>query len=354
MFEVLVIGGGPAGIAAATMLARSGISVAVLERSGYEADGVGETLSPAAASWLAAMGVDLATIPSVASPGICSAWSTQETLHTDFMFSMHGHGWHVDRRAFDAALAARAARSGIAVRTGVRVHSCRRVGTRWSVRTHEGEYEAQWIVDATGRRGMLNHRKNRGDRLVAATAQLTGATHPDRRLVIEAVPDGWWYFAPLPADRAVAVWMTDADLLPPTVKHRDAAWSEGVSRTSIVFSRMRDAAAGPITVRPAGMIAADRVVGDAWIAVGDAAFALDPLSGVGIVHALSSGCRAGRALHAAMAGDLSLIARYERDMAEQWRVSVAQWLARYGEVSRWKYTPFWSRRGGSVSHHQYS
>ncbi len=75
-FDVLVLGGGPAGCAVAIGLAQAGLAVAVLGRSSYAADRVGDTLAPEAAPWLARLGVADAVraAPGIESPGVVSLW----------------------------------------------------------------------------------------------------------------------------------------------------------------------------------------------------------------------------------------------------------------------------------------
>ena len=80
--------------------------------------------------------------------------------------------------------------------------------------------------------------------------------------------------------------------------------------------------------------------------VGDAVQAWDPLSGQGIIKALSSASRAAEA----MAGDGDqepALADYHRDARNgRTRVHLTARTAYYGRERRWRYSPFWSRRAG--------
>src|SRR5262249_58094658 len=90
--------------------------------------------------------------------------------------------------------------------------------------------------------------------------------------------------------------------------------------------------------------AIDRVWGDGWVAVGDAAFAYDPLSGHGITSALASGRDAGRAIAAAFAGDAEALPGYADRLSRARRLYQRRRLEQYTQEHRWANRPFWGRR----------
>ncbi len=128
-----VVGGGPAGCAAAIGLARGGAEVVVVERSAYDGMRVGETLPPESRLLLEDLGVwdrfqDGGHSPS---PGILAAWGRAEPYDNDFILNPYGCGWRVDRSRFDSMLASSARDAGAAVLTASAVDRCGRAAGGW-------------------------------------------------------------------------------------------------------------------------------------------------------------------------------------------------------------------------------
>lgn len=99
--DVLVLGGGPAGLACALTLRRHGrLSVAVVERTGYEAPRIGETSSPGLRGTLEYLGVwdSFAAAGHRCAFGTAAAWGSPALATRDFMLTPFGAAWHLDRQ----------------------------------------------------------------------------------------------------------------------------------------------------------------------------------------------------------------------------------------------------------------
>src|SRR3712207_78079 len=105
MIDVAVVGGGPAGCAAALSLRSHapGLSVTLLEASGYGGERVGETLSPPAATVLEHLGVwdAFRAQGHHEAYGTAAAWGHAVPHENEFLFHVRQVGWHLDRAAFD-------------------------------------------------------------------------------------------------------------------------------------------------------------------------------------------------------------------------------------------------------------
>jgi flavin-dependent dehydrogenase len=362
--DALVLGGGPAGCAAAIGLIGSGLRAAVLERSAYDVARVGETLPPDAATLLNRLGVWAAFVRDghLPSPGIVSVWGDQEPYENDFLFNPYGDGWHLDRRRFDAMLATAAEERGAVVLRNTRVLACSKDafgGWRVDIQSNgkQSSLQAMFLVDATGRASWLGWRLGArrlvGDYLVGVVGTfhhpgLTGAER-DPRMLLEAAEHGWWYSVPLPNDCLSIAYMTDVDLLPKPPRDLEGFWRARLSETALTRQRLAGAAL-PNALRTvsASSYRMDRVAGENWLAVGDAAMAWDPLSSQGISKALASALSASEFIGEVRAGRRSTLAGYETALAEsfdQYRRLRGHY---YGQVRRWPNSPFWKRRASTV------
>src|ERR1035438_7724685 len=121
--DVAIAGGGPAGCATALALRRHApsLSVALFEKSQYESLRPGEVLPGLARGLLDHLGVWDAFAEQCYRPVFATAvsWGSGALDENHSIYSARGHGWHLDRSAFDALLAAQARESGVEVFSGV-------------------------------------------------------------------------------------------------------------------------------------------------------------------------------------------------------------------------------------------
>ena len=354
--DAVVLGGGPAGAAAAIALARAGLRALMIEESDYGAFRIGETVPPDLRSVLRELGAweSFARDGHLPSSGNGSAWGSGELEVRDAFLDPRGHGWHLDRARFDATLAEEAERAGARVQTRTRLIQCEREGEAWSLLL-EGpagarRLSAGVIVDASGRGAAFARRRGarrlHRDRLVASFAVFSwpaGGAPADFHTLIEAAEDGWWYTARLPGDCAVVSWMSDSDLVHRSGLHRRDPWIGKLGRTRHVRGLLRGAALrSEVAVRAAASHCLDRAAGDGWIAVGDAACAFDPLSSAGIVTGLRSGLEGARGI-AGIAG--SALSEYDGRVQRRFAAYLDGRREQYALEGRWPDSAFWRRRG---------
>lgn len=341
MTDVVVIGGGPAGAACATELARAGASVVMVHdrrRHGWP----GESLPPGSTGVVRRVFGDLLQHERGhrVTAGIRSAWGSPDLHETDYLQDPSDDAWILDRAVFDEDARAAATQAGASI-LHARAGAPERTRRGWLVPCSTGDaVSAALLVDATGRPARaartLGMRMRRRDRLVALVAIGT-ATDERVGTIVEAVEEGWWY-ASIIGERVILAFLSDADLLPPP-DQRAAFWRARLDATAHVRQAVHATAALPDpALHRADTAVGEPPYGPGWIAVGDAAAAWDPLSSQGLVAGMLLGTRAASAI----------MARSMRDWAEDLRALVDDtWslqAAYYAQERRWPNVPFWQRR----------
>jgi flavin-dependent dehydrogenase len=314
--RVAVIGGGPAGAAAALALAQRGVSVAVVE-PGFKPK-AGECLFPAANALLARVGlVDPASEGHRASPGIRIAWGGP-VAERDFIAHPGGVGWNLDRAKFEAGLRARAIAAGAAwidrrLATVAPGPAPFRLAIEGAPET--ATITADAVIDASGRAAAFARRRGIGriarGKLVALHRRCPGAV-ADPRLLVERVGEGWWYSAGLADGLVVSFQTAGKASTAPALGPETAARIATLPIAGRTLAEPRRFAAG------ASRLAA--IAGEGWLAIGDAAFAHDPLSGHGIAAALASGLDGAAAIADWLAGARDALAAHERARLKAWAV----------------------------------
>ncbi|HEX6510379.1 MAG TPA: tryptophan 7-halogenase [Chloroflexota bacterium] len=354
--DVAVVGGGPAGAAAAITIVGAGPRATLIEASRYDRQRIGETLPPSAWPLLAHLDgrLEQRVGANVAIPchGVASAWSGKEIERRSFIFDAHGHGWHLDRRRFDSSLAGAAADLGVTVLEGQPVIHCElcRSGD-WRLELRDGTVISSLaVIDATGRSArigrLLGARRRVLDHLVGVFVRYRSNRPADAYLLIESEPNGWWYSAPLPGNEMIVVFMTDADLCRRYGWRDRRTWSLRLAATCHTSARVRgyEAESGPMILPAISQRLERGGTAGRWLAAGDAALAADPLSFSGITRALSMGKTAGRIMCHWLLGREQAVVDYEHWLDEQFVEYMRERHTNYSMVSQWPEAPFWKRR----------
>ena len=337
-FDVAVIGGGPGGSSTATVLARHGRTVLLLERDRFPRFHIGESQLPWSNEVFRALGVDGA----IAEAGFVEKWGASfrafdgiTERYADFSSAVETptpRTVQVPRARFDEILLRHSARCGATVLESHRALEATFEADGVALRftgpdDAERTVRVGAVVDASGRAGFLAKRLGRHEvdpllRNIAVHAQYEGVPRSEGRragdIRMFTRPDmGWIWFIPL-SESAMSV-----GAVIPQVVHRRAAKA---TPEDSLEGYLAETPGATLLLQQARRISPARfdadysylgtqLAGDRWVAVGDAAAFLDPIFSTGVLLAMQAGLDAADAIHAGLTeGDLSArrFADYER------------------------------------------
>jgi flavin-dependent dehydrogenase len=336
--QILVVGGGPAGTTAATLLAREGFDVTLLEREVFPRYHIGESLLPSSLKVLELLGAreKVEAYGFQYKPGSHYYWGDE---YWDVNFSdLSGnftHSYQVRRDEFDKLLLDHARSQGVKVFEGFEVNnlffnSDRPRSAIWTKRNAEsdtGELSFDFLIDATGRSGLMATRylKNREYHTVFQNVAIWGYWKNAKRLgdgregaiFVDSIKDGWLWGIPL-HDGTMSAGLV---IHKTTFKERRSKslkdiYLEGIAESSNLKKLLEPGElVSEVRSEQDYSYTADRFAGRGYFLAGDAACFLDPLLSTGVHLATFSGLLAAASIASWLHNEISeeqAISFYER------------------------------------------
>lgn len=353
MLDAAIIGGGPAGAAAAISLRQlmPHGAIAIFDAGVPEQDAwrPGETLAPGATSILQSLGCWEAfrSAGFLESFGTRSAWGSSEPYENEFLFSMRGSGWRLDRARFNQLLRSCAGAAGVQIHHEAPLRGCEYADAVWHLQFPKHEFRARFVIDATGRSASFavqaGAQRVADDKLAGVFVLFESKEAGDT--LIEAAETGWWYSTTVPGGTAVVAFMTDTDLIREMQLNTPGRWNELLELSTHTRERLQNATAkGPPAIFAANSQCLSHMAGPGWVAAGDAAMAFDPLSSQGILKGLRSGKLASFVAADYLLQGKDSSAKYETMAHAEYEAYSATKAEYYGLEQRWPASPFWARR----------
>jgi geranylgeranyl reductase family protein len=283
--KVAVLGGGPAGAFAAAQLAAAGVETTVFDEKLAWEKPCGGGLTFKAYSQYPFLLENETPKVMVRETILAAPRSKPATLTLDHPLLIYS------RFDLNNMLLSRARSAGARLEK-TRVLGMERVGQRWTLRTKNGTDDADYCVVATGARNPL---REVGTELRAAdTMSALGYYVPGQReqIDIQFLPnlDGYVWVFPRCGHMSVGICGKGESAAELRLRLERYMGQHGLSRDGATFYSH---------VLPALETSAwknNRVAGDGWIAVGDAAGLVDPITGEGIYYAIRSADLAARSI----------------------------------------------------------
>lgn len=358
--EICVLGGGPAGATLARRLRQLGHEVVVVEQAVFPRAHVGESLVGGVLPLLDVLELrrEVENAAFLRPDAALVRWSGQ----TELRRTPGAPGFQVDRGRFDQVLLQAAAEAGARILQPARAVRAQRSGYgNWLTQVRSGNrqttVESHILADATGRAGLLPGVKRRlSQKTLALYAYWRDVPLTGAQTRVEAGEKVWYWGAPLPGGEFNATVFLD----PGHYRKRagkpggDVLYESLLARSELLKECLRGCRS-EVHVCDATTFADDDSVTEGTIKVGEAAFAIDPLSSQGVQTAIGNGLHAATVLHTMLqrpddtALAMDFYRRRQRESVELHARAAGRF---YAEAAQSRAEDFWQLRAINNSESQ--
>jgi flavin-dependent dehydrogenase len=307
--DVLVIGGGPGGSTMATLMARQGRSVVLLEKEHHPRFHIGESLLPGNVDLFDRLGVK-DEVAKIGMPKFGIEFVPPDTGERSYVDFSEGwdpakdSAWQVRRSELDELLFRNAGRQGASTLEGAKVRQVDfdNDGAVVQATLDDGStrtWRTRFVVDASGRDTLLANKfktkqKNRNHNSTALFGHFRDARRlqgkREGNISICWFEHGWFWFIPL-ADGTTSVgavcW---AYYLKARDKPLKDYFFDTIAMCPELHDRLKNATLVDDAVHATGNFAysSAQATGDRYLMVGDAFTFIDPMFSSGVFLAMQS------------------------------------------------------------------
>lgn len=318
IYDVAIIGGGPAGSTAAGLLAQAGRRVIVLEREKFPRFHIGESLLPYSMPVFDRLGVreelDRTAQPKYGAEILTSCGTRHLRFHFRNGFRLaHHRSYQVERATFDKLLLDHAASKGAEIREQTAVAGVDFGDDEVTVRLagKDGSIRARYVIDASGRNTVIGQqlrlKKNYPDlnkfAVFAHYDHVRREPGDDGCTLTRMIrsKDRWFWVIPLSDTRTSIGMVTDTATFRAMKLSPEEALQSSF-REQPHFQEILDGAERVTPVYSTGDYSYRNtsLVGPRWMLAGDAAGFIDPVFSTGVYLAIASGEQCADAIDAVL------------------------------------------------------